>query len=314
MSNERRLPGDLFTDGLDGDLTVTSDPAENYVANIAGRNYLVDGEAGRVQFLDSRFYRDPESGVFVPSVTTVLEAYPKGAQYYEWLKKHGQDADEIRDEAGRRGSVVHEATEVLDLGGELELMSPDGSPRYKLSEWAMISRYVEFRERFPARMHAVETKLACGELGYAGTLDRLMTFEETGETFLVDIKTSGSVWQQYWLQQAAYHELLHVTGAIAKMFPDGEVPEVKLAILWLNAKTRSDGKKGAIQGAGWQLITQSKPTPDLLRIFNNVRETWLMEHQDEQPRTTSYKLNLKINNRVDGDGSTATPLTTNSNE
>jgi hypothetical protein len=300
----RKLNTDLFTDGMD---TVTSDPPEKYVAKIAGRNYMVDGEAGRVQFLDSRFYRDPESGTFVPSVTTILEAYPKGAQYYEWLKKHGQDSDEIRDEAGRRGSVVHEATEVLDLGGELELMNADGGPRYKLSEWAMISRYVEFRERFSAVMHAVETKLASAELGYAGTLDRVMTFVESGKTYLIDIKTSGSVWPSYWLQQAAYHELLHSTGAIAKLFPDTEVPEVHLAILWLNAKTRSDGKKGAIQGTGWQLVEQPKPTADLLRAFHQTRALWMLEHEDEQPRTTSYKLNLKINNREDGDGSTATP-------
>lgn len=303
--SDKKLPGDLFTDGMDGTMTV--DPPAPYVANIAGRNYMVDTEAGRVQFLDSRFYRDPESGTFVPSVTTILEAYPKGAQYYEWLKKHGADSDAIRDEAGRRGSVVHEATEVLDLGGELELMNDDGSPRYKLSEWAMISRYVEFRERFPAAMHAVETKLACGELGYAGTLDRLMTFEHSGETWLIDIKTSGGIWDSYWAQQAAYHELLHVTGAIAKMFPDTEAPDVKIGILWLNAKTRSEGKKGAIQGIGWQLIEQPKPTPDLLREFECARTLWNIQHQDEQPKTTSYKLNLKINNREDGDGVTATP-------
>lgn len=284
----KRLPSDDFTDGL------TVDPPATYITNIAGRNYFVDGEAGRVQFLDSRFYRDPLTETFVPSVTTILEAYPKGAQYYEWLKKHGADSDTIRDEAGRRGSVVHEATEILDLGGELELMNADGSPKYKLTEWAMISRYVEFRERFPAVMHAVETKLASAEVGYAGTLDRLMTLKDSGVTYLLDIKTSGAIWDSYWAQQAAYHNLLHVSGAIAKMFPDGEVPDVKLAILWLNAKTRTEGKNGAIQGAGWQLVEQPKPTADLLREFECARTLWNIQHQDEQPKTTSYKLNLKI--------------------
>jgi len=289
---DRQLATSPLTDGMDQS---TNDPLAQYVTKIAGRNYFVDGEAGRVQFLDSRFYRDPETGLFVPSVTTILEAYPKGAQYYEWLKRNGQDSDEIRDEAGRRGSVVHEATEVLDLGGELELMHPDGAPKYKLSEWAMISRYVEFRQRFPATMRAVETKLASAVLGYAGTLDRLMTFEATGETWLVDIKTSGGIWASYWLQQAAYHELLHASGAMAKMFPDGAVPTVKLGILWLNAKTRADGKNGAIQGPGWQLVEQPKPTADLLRAFDQTRALWMLEHEGEQPRTTSYKLNLKIN-------------------
>ncbi len=260
---------------------------------------MVDPEAGRVQFLDSRFYRC-EDGSFVPSVTTILEAYPKGAQYYEWLKKHGQDADEIRDEAGRRGSVVHNATEVLDLGGELDLMGPDGSPRYKLSEWAMIQRYVEFREQHPATVHAVETKLADSAEGYAGTLDRLMTFDDTGETWLVDIKTSGSIWPSYWMQQAAYHNLLHTTGAIARMFPDGHPPTIKLGILWLNAKTRTTGKGGAIQGPGWQLVEQTESTTLLMDRFRMVRGLWLAEHEGEMPRTTSYKLNLKIEQREAG--------------
>ena len=281
----KQLPSDLFTDGM------TVDPTAPYIANIAGRNFFVDHEANRIAFLDSRFYRCAD-GSFVPSVTTILEAYPKGAQYYEWLKKHGQDADEIRDEAGRRGSVVHEATEVLDLGGKLDLMDADGSPRYKLSEWAMIGRYVEFRRRFPATMHAVETKLADAGAGFAGTLDRLMTID--GITYLVDIKTSGSIWDSYWLQQAAYHELLHTTGAIAQMFPDGEVPEVKLAILWLNAKTRSEGRGGAIQGPGWQMVMQPEETPVLLDRFQKTRALWMAENVNAMPKTTEYELTLQL--------------------
>ena len=259
------------------------------ITKIGGQAWKMDAE--RIQFLDSRFYRTP-SGAFVPSVTTVLEAYPKGAQYYEWLKKHGADSDDIRDEAGRRGSVVHEATEALDLGGELHLMTEDGSPRYKLTEWAMIQRYVEFREAHPATMHAIETRLASDRLGFAGTLDRVMTIGNT--TYLLDIKTSGSVWPSYWLQQAAYHELIHDTGFIAEMFPRGPVPEIKLAILWLNAKTRTAGKGDAIQGIGWQLIEQSEPTAKLLERFRMTHGLWMAENATLKPKQTTYQLNLKL--------------------
>lgn len=55
----------------------------------------------RIEFLDSRFYQHA-NGNFYPSVTTILDAYPKSAAFYEWLKKAGEDADEIRDEAGRK--------------------------------------------------------------------------------------------------------------------------------------------------------------------------------------------------------------------
>ncbi len=254
---------------------------------IAGRNYLVDHEANRIAFLDSRFYRTP-SGAFVPSVTTILEAYPKGAQFFEWIKKHGEDSDTIRDEAGRRGSVVHEATEVLDLGGKLELMTDDGAPKYKLSEWAMISRYVEFRQAHPAKIHAVETKLAVDDLGYAGTLDRVMTID--GITYLVDIKTSGSIWPSYWLQQAAYHKLLHESGVAESL---GLPPDVRLAILWLNARTRGTAK-GKVQGQGWQMVTQPESTEHYLDLFEKTRGLWMAENAGQQPRQISYKLTLDV--------------------
>lgn len=260
------------------------------ITTIGGQAWKMDAE--RIQFLDSRFYRTA-SGAFVPSVTTILEAYPKGAQYYEWLKKHGQDSDEIRDEAGRRGSVVHESTEALDVGGSLELMGDNGEARYKLSEWAMIGRWVDFRNRFPAAIHAVEMKLSSDALGYAGTLDRVMTMKRDGITYLVDIKTGGSVWPSYWLQQAAYHELLHVTGAVAQLFPDG-VPEIRLAIVHLNAKTRGEGKGDAMQGAGWQFVEQEEPTSHYLDLFKRTHGLWLAEHKNDKPKTTTYELKLQI--------------------
>lgn len=277
----------------------TTATAPSYIAEIGGRNYMVDESQGRIQFLDSRFYQ-VAPGQYVPSVTTILEAYPKGAQYYEWLKKHGQDADEIRDEAGRRGSVVHNLTELYDQGVEVTLMTDSGAPKYKLGEWAMFERYVDFRKRHKARIHAIELNMISGPLGYAGTLDRVLTID--GTTYLMDIKTSGAIYDSYWLQQAAYLELLIQTGHIAKLFPDGEVPEIKLAILWLNANTRSypdttpkkDGtpRKAAenIQGPGWQLVVQKDSNGDLYDLFTAVHHVWLKANKNMVPRTTSYQL------------------------
>lgn len=271
--------------------TIT-EQAPGHITEIAGRNYMVDPANNRIQFLDSRFYKAGPD-IYVPSVTTILEAYPKGAAFAEWLKRNGEDADAIRDEAGRRGSVVHNLTEAYDAGATIELMDPDGSPKYKLNEWAMFERYVEFRERHPATIHAVELNMISKDLGYAGTLDRVLTID--GTTYLMDIKTSGAMHDPYWMQQAAYLNLLQHTGAIASMFPDTEVPEIKLAILWLNAKTRSYGKGDAIQGPGWQLITQDEDTGDLLDMFTCVHAVWLKANKGMAPRLTSYALTHSIN-------------------
>lgn len=270
---------------------VTNDTPAAYITKVNGKAWKVDQEGGRIQFLDSRFYQAGPD-LYVPSVTTILEAYPKGAAYAEWLKRNGVDADELRDEAGRRGSVVHEMTETLDKGGTLSLMSEDGEPRYKLSEWGMMEKFVEFRKNHPAKIHAIELNMVSAELGYAGTLDRVLTID--GVTYLMDIKTSGDIYTAHWLQQAAYHKLLHNTGYIAKLFPDTEVPEIKLAILWLKAKTRGNGKGSAIQGLGWQFLVQERPTSDLLRLFNCVRATWLEENATSAPKLTTYQLTQSL--------------------
>ena len=112
----------------------------------------------QLTFLDSRFY-STEDGGFVPSVTTILEAYPKGAAYFNWLKEAGKDADEIRDEAGRRGSVVHKLTEDYDSGLEVNLINDKGGIDYKLNEWAMFERYVEFRNRFQFVTDSIELNI-----------------------------------------------------------------------------------------------------------------------------------------------------------
>jgi hypothetical protein len=272
------------------ELATTLDPGAEYITEIGGRHYMVDEPANRISFLDNRFYKCSD-GSFVPSVTTILDAYPKGAAYTEWLKRHGEDSDLIRDEAGRRGSIVHGLTEDFDNGAEISLMDPQGGPRYKMLEWSMLERYVDFRKRHPATIHAIELNMASKDCGYAGTLDRVMTID--GTTYLLDIKTSGAIYDSYWMQQAAYHELLHRTGLIARLFPDGPVPEIKLAILWLNANTKTY-RDGMVQGPGWQLKVQDEPTTDLLDMFECVRHTWIKVNKNATPKTTSYNLSHKL--------------------
>lgn len=262
------------------------------ITNIGGRNYEI--KDNRIQFLDTRFYKCPD-GSFAPSVTTVLNAYPKGPEFYDWIKKHGEDADTIRDEAGRRGSVVHNLTELYDQGEVIQLMDHDGSPRYKLIEWAMFERYVDFCEAFPAKLHAVELNVASAKVGYGGTLDRVMTLDCDGITRIVDIKTSGSVWPSYWLQQAAYHHLLFATGAAGRVLGPGVRGEdVRLSILWLNAKTRGL-REGAVQGKGWQLIDQPETTEHYLDLFDKTRALWLAENAGQMPKEISYQLQHQRN-------------------
>lgn len=234
----------------------------------------------QLTFLDSRFYITDDGG-YVPSVTTILEAYPKGAAYYNWLKEAGKDADEIRDEAGRRGSIVHKLTEDYDTGKEVNLVNPNGSIDYKLNEWAMFERYVEFRRRFQFVTDCIELNIISKELGYAGTIDRIININ--GERILLDIKTSNAIYPSYWLQLAAYRSLLY----------DAKIEVDKVAVLWLNAKTRTEGKKGDIQGIGWQMITKEDTMQDY-QLFKATYELWKAENQNSKPKQLTYQITHKL--------------------
>jgi hypothetical protein len=249
------------------------------ITTINNKNYHIDIPGNRITFLDSRWYYSP-NGVPVPSVTTILECYPKTAEYYAWLKRMGEDADTVRDDAGRRGSRVHDMTEKYDNGLEVSLIDSDsGDINMSLYEWCMFERYVEFSTRFPHENTAIEMNVVSELLGYAGTLDRIISLN--GKRILVDIKTSNAIYDSYWLQLAAYRTLLTEIGT--------EVDEV--AILWLNAKTRTDGKKDTIQGSGWQMIF--RPLQLHLKdieLFDHTHQLWKAQYEGMAPKQISYQL------------------------
>lgn len=234
----------------------------------------------QITFTDARFYID-EDGQYYPSATTLLEAYPKPYALLQWMKEVGAKSDEIRDSAGRRGSTVHRLTEDYDRGLEVHLLDDNGQPMYSMEEWAMFERYVDFSTRFTPDHLLIEQQIICPTLGFAGTLDRV---SEIGDKkYLMDIKTSNGIYNSYWLQQAAYRAALYTNLGIQV---DG------VAILWLNAKTRTNGVKGAIQGMGWQMVIQ-EDTAKEWELFQAVQKLWLAEHAGDAPKTFSYQLTHK---------------------
>lgn len=238
----------------------------------------------RIEFLDSRFYQHA-NGNFYPSVTTILDAYPKSAAFFEWLKKTGEDSDQIRDEAGRKGSTVHQLCEDYDNELECSIVNEFWQPQYKQIEWAMFERYVEFREKVKAELIVNEVHYISVMYGFAGTLDRVFNID--GVITLLDIKTANALHNHYWLQMAAYKRLWD------EVNPDMKIEETK--ILWLNAKTRTEGKGKAIQGLGWQFVGPERDLDHYWNLFQGVHIMWQEENNALKPRNTSYNLKHKLN-------------------
>lgn len=248
------------------------------------QNFKIDTKQNRIELLDSRFYE--RDGNYYPSVTTILEAYPKGPAFYDWLKKVGENADDIRDEFGKRGSIVHGLTEEYDREQEVNLMF-EGKAKYSSFEWAMFERYVEFSNRFNPEVLLIEANYCVPELGFGGTLDRVVRVN--GKTLLIDIKTSNYLHNHFWLQMAAYVKLYEEENLM-----NDDAPKIDaIGILWLNAKTRSDGKKDAIQGTGWQLKLPEKSISEYWELFKATHNLWKVEFGTMKPKNTTYNLTHK---------------------
>jgi len=228
-------------------------------------------DAGRgimqITTFDERWYArpvtDPETGVptfeFVPSVTWIAGHYPKGIGFYKWLANHGWDeAEEIKQAAGNKGSKVHFAIGALVAGDKIAMdakfLNPGTGQQEELSvvEWEALMSFVDWFGRNRPEVLRSEYAIWNDEYGYAGTVDLKCRME--GAVWAIDFKTSAAIWPAYELQLSAYKHA------------DPEVEKV------------------AILQVGYRLNKKQKfkftEVPDKFGLFLAARQIWMT------PRTT----------------------------
>jgi hypothetical protein len=244
----------------------------------------------QINVLDERFYTEKDTGVFYPSSTEVLNVYPKGIGFTNWLKENGKDADKIKEFYGDRGSKVHNAVDRINAGVRVNWLNPfTGEYDYTVDEWKMISHYFDFYTRFKPELLTVinhegeeqkasELRLISHTHKLGGTLDMGMMLK--GRRGVVDVKCTGDVYSTHELQVASYAMMWNDT------YPDQPIDFT--GILWLNAKTRTEGKKGAIQGAGWQLVTYDRHYTKAFKLFEACRLIWDEENPNPKPKNLIY--------------------------
>jgi len=79
----------------------------------------------QVNVLDSRFYR--RNGDYYPSVTSVLNYFPKNQFFHNWLKDVGHNSDVIANKAAGEGTQVHNAIEDFLNDKEIEWLDEYGT-------------------------------------------------------------------------------------------------------------------------------------------------------------------------------------------
>lgn len=229
----------------------------------------------QINFLDERFYTDDDIQYY-PSVTTVLEVYPKGYGFQQWLKDLGANADEVLRRAGEQGSHVHGGID--DYLKNIEVLWIDeesGREKFTMDEWNMVLRFVNFWDGWKPNLIANETALLSHAMRLGGTIDVVCEFG--GERWLLDAKTSNMIHPTMELQLAAYAMMWN------EKYPDMRID--RTGIVWLKALTRGADKAGKkIQGHGWQIKEFDRHYAQAWKLFEHVRAIWDEENPNYKPK------------------------------
>ena len=145
---------------------------------------------------DTRWYSVAKSNTWVPSVTSILSIADKGKYFHKWLANQGswENACKVRDTAAERGTIVHEISEDLLNGEELDL---DAGPE-------IIKRVMcleEWYNQYQPEVIMQEIMLAFPGIRFAGRFDILARIDN--KNVLIDIKT-GNYYKSHDLQASMY--------------------------------------------------------------------------------------------------------------
>ncbi len=244
----------------------------------------------RITTLDERWYsrqgKNEGTGLpeikFFPSATWIAGHYPKGVQFYKWLAQHGwNESQAIKESAGRRGTLVHKGSEILEANGELPIgyvfIGEDGTDeRLGVDELDGLLSFKRWHDATKPRLVANEMTVF-GE-DYAGTLDRI--YEIDGRVWIVDLKTSQQIWEEHKLQISAYS---HAEIDLAKLGLSQEQWDARgLAVLQLGYRLNKAGFK----------FTEIE---DKYNLFRMARAIWSNENGDAKPKQKDYPLTIRLN-------------------
>jgi len=253
----------------------------------------------QITTVDERWYiKEDVKGnyTFVPSSTWITSYYPKGVGFMKWLASKGWDeAEAIKQEAGDKGSKVHYVIEDLLKGKPVKMEDKYVNPTTEeeeeltIKEWECVMSFVDWFEEVKKKSKSKVEILATEIVGfnekdgYAGTIDCIMRID--GQVYIIDWKTSKSIWPSHELQISSYSHLPIDYNALG--IKDEQWKNRKLMILQL--------------GYDRNKIKKYKVTPieDQYDIFLSTRKIWEKECSNIEPKQKDYptKLKLKLMNR-----------------
>ena len=243
----------------------------------------ISEDVKQITMPDSRYYR--RNGKYYPSITYVLQYYPKGKFFEDWLKKVGYASEHIVRKAGEQGTETHEMIESYLNGEELNFLSASGYPQYNPDVWQMFLRFVDFWEEYNPKLIETEVHLFSDEIKVAGTCDMVCEIEIDGKTelWIIDFKTSNHLQTTYDLQTAIY----------GKCYEEcyGKKAD-RYGVLWLKSNKRK-AAEGKIQGKNWEMYESKRTQEENLDIFKTVKKLFDLENPKHKPAFTEFRTQAK---------------------
>jgi hypothetical protein len=243
----------------------------------------ISADSKQITMPDSRYYR--RNGKYYPSITYVLQYYPKGKFFEDWLKKVGYASEHIVRKAGEQGTETHEMIESYLNGEELNFLSASGYPQYDPLVWQMFLRFVDFWETYKPKLIETEVHLFSDQIKVAGTCDMVCEIEINGKTelWIIDFKTSNHLQTTYDLQTAIY----------GKCYEEcyGKKAD-RYGVLWLKSSKRGP-KDGVIQGKGWEMYESKRTQESNIDIFMTVKKLFDLENPKHSPVFTEFRTQVK---------------------
>lgn len=191
---------------------------------------------------------------YFPSATTILNAYPTSEHLVKWIADNGfHESRAIRDEAGRRGTKIHNAIEALIEGDELK------KEDYTIEEWHKLTTFKAFFEEYKPQILGLEIPIFSKKGKFAGRLDCVCVI--AGMLYILDWKSSANLHKSFPLQFSAYAKALE------------ELTDIKvdlIAALQLGAKNKN----------GYRFVIYNDWEKLHYKVFNHVHATWLYDNYD----------------------------------
>lgn len=151
-----------------------------------------------------------EDGTIVPGVTTVvgLLAKPSLVRWANKLGLEGIDASRVSEQSARVGTLAHAMIRACLLG---EPYSPEGAdPEEHAQAEEAFRCFLAWREGHTLRPVHCESSFVSQQLRYGGTVDCYCILD--GKPVLLDFKTGKRIYDEYFVQLAAYAQLLREQG------------------------------------------------------------------------------------------------------